>query len=101
MFESQFWRRYRQTFSTGFSSGAREGRKIGVMLSGTSSLPVVCHPARSSSSTAWGALGDVARDFVEVELHHVGVGVGLREGRSDRSVIIARGMTSPAAAPTP
>jgi len=28
-----------------------------------------------------GALGDVARDFVEVRLHHVGVGVGQREGR--------------------
>ena len=30
-----------------------------------------------------GALGDVARDFVEVELHHVGVGVGQRQGRPD------------------
>src|ERR1700735_2650952 len=50
--ESQFWRRYCQIFSTGFSSGAREGRKIGVMFSGTSSLPVVCHPARSSTRTA-------------------------------------------------
>jgi hypothetical protein len=29
-------------FSTGFSSGARDGRKIGVMLPGTSSLAVVC-----------------------------------------------------------
>jgi hypothetical protein len=29
------------------------------------------------------ALGDVARDFVEVELHHVGVGIGKRPGRSD------------------
>ena len=28
-----------------------------------------------------GALGDVARDFVEVELHHVSVGVGQHEGR--------------------
>src|ERR1700677_5353502 len=34
VFESQFWRRYCQTFSTGFSLGARDGRKIGVMLSG-------------------------------------------------------------------
>src|SRR3984957_16664271 len=55
VFESQFWRRYCQTFSTGFSSGAREGREIGVMLLGTSSLPVVCHPARSRSRTAWAA----------------------------------------------
>ena len=30
-----------------------------------------------------GALGDVARDFVEMELHHGGVGVGQREGRPD------------------
>jgi hypothetical protein len=83
VFESQFWRRYCQTFSTGLSSGARDGRKIGVILAGTSSLPVVCHPARSSSSTVWGARGDGARDFVEVKLHHVGVGMGKRQGRSD------------------
>ena len=50
------------------------------MLSGT--LLVVCHPARSRSRTAW-APGDVARDFVEVELHHVGVGVGQRERGAD------------------
>ena len=30
-----------------------------------------------------GALGDVARDFIEVELHHVGVGVGQRERGAD------------------
>jgi len=30
-----------------------------------------------------GAIGDVARDFIEVELHHVGVGMRQREGRSD------------------
>ena len=29
------------------------------------------------------APGDVARDFIEVELHHVGVGIGKRQGRSD------------------
>ena len=32
-----------------------------------------------------GALSDIARDFVEVKLHHVGVGVGQREGRPDAS----------------
>jgi hypothetical protein len=38
-----------------------------------------------------GALGDAARDFLEVKLHHVGVGVGQREGgpnaasRADRA----------------
>jgi hypothetical protein len=36
-------------------------------------------PARSRSSTGVGAFGDIARDFVEVKLHHVGVGVGQRE----------------------
>jgi hypothetical protein len=30
-----------------------------------------------------GARSDVARDFVEVKLHHVGVGVGQHEGRPD------------------
>jgi hypothetical protein len=30
-----------------------------------------------------GARGDVARDFVEVELHHVSFGVGQREGGAD------------------
>jgi hypothetical protein len=29
------------------------------------------------------ARGDVARDFIEVKLHHVGVGIGKRQGRSD------------------
>lgn len=44
---------YCQTFSTGFSSGARDGRKISVMFLGMSSFAVVCQPARSSSRTAW------------------------------------------------
>src|SRR5580692_4424609 len=83
VFESQFWRRYCQTFSTGFSSGAREGRKIGVMLLGTSSFLVVCHPAPVEDENGVGARGDVARDFVELKLHHVGVGVGQREGGPD------------------
>ena len=30
-----------------------------------------------------GAGSDIARDFIEVKLHHVGVGVGKRQGRSD------------------
>ena len=30
-----------------------------------------------------GAVGDVERDFVEVELHHVGVGIGQRQRRPD------------------
>ncbi len=54
--ESQVWRRDCQTFSTGFSSGAREGSKIIVMFFGTARAGVVCHPARSSSRTAWAPL---------------------------------------------
>ena len=64
VFERQFWRRYCQTFSTGLSSGAREGRKIGVRLSGTSSLLVVCHAALSRMRTGdhphAGALAEVS-----------------------------------------
>ena len=30
-----------------------------------------------------GAVGDIARDFVEMKLHHVGVGIGKRQSRSD------------------
>src|SRR5271165_3162666 len=97
-------------FSTGFSLGARDGRKIGVMLSGTLSLPVVCHPALSSSRSP---RSDVARDLVEVELHHVGVGIRQRKrradaaGRADRaeqiSVVIALvgGLPWPRSAPGP
>ena len=39
-------------FSTGLSSGGFQGRKIGVMLAGMSSMLVVCQPARSINSTA-------------------------------------------------
>jgi hypothetical protein len=72
-----------QTFSTGFSSGAREGGKIGVMLSGTSSLLVRVPSGPVDEQNGMGALGDVARDFLEVGLHHVGVGVRQCEGRPD------------------
>jgi len=60
-----------------------------------------------------GALGDVARDFVEVELHHVSVGIRQREGgadaagRADRAeqigVVIALvgGLPWPRSAPGP
>ena len=69
-------------FSTGFSSGAREGRKTRVMFFGTTRLPVVCQPARSSSRTAWAPLATTTGDLVEVELHGLGVGVGQRQRRA-------------------
>ena len=53
-----------------------------MMFSGMSSLPGVCHPARSSSRTAW-APQRRWRDFVEMELHHVGVGIGQGKRRPD------------------
>ena len=60
-----------------------------------------------------GALGDIARDFFEVELHHVGVGVRKRQGRPDAAgradraeqigVVIALvgGLPGPRSAPGP
>ena len=52
LLESQLSRMNCHMFSTGFSSGALGGKNINVMLDGISSLPVVCHPARSMMSTA-------------------------------------------------
>ncbi len=81
-----------------------------MILLGTLSLPVVCHPALSSSMSP---RSDVARDLVEVELHHVGVGIRQRKrradaaGRADRaeqiSVVIALvgGLPWPRSAPGP
>ena len=60
-----------------------------------------------------GARGDVARDFVEMELHHVGVGIGQGKGRPDAAggadraeqigVVIALvgGLAGPRSAPGP
>ena len=59
------------------------------------------------------ARGDVARDFVEVELHHLGVGMRKREGRPDASggadraeqigvvVALVGGLPGPRSAPGP
>src|SRR5215204_2476829 len=79
-FESQFWRRYCQMFSTGLSSGAREGRKTRVMFFGTTRRPVVCQPARSRRSTAWAPRR--TRLETSVELHRLAVGVGHGERRA-------------------
>lgn len=43
--ESQLSRKNCQIFSTGLSSGHFAGSAMMLMLPGTSSLPVVCHPA--------------------------------------------------------
>jgi hypothetical protein len=46
-----------------------------VMLSGTSSLLVVCHPALSSSRTAWAPSATLREISSRWSLHHVGVDI--------------------------
>jgi hypothetical protein len=75
--ESQFWRRCWQTFSTGFSSGDRRDIVGHVELA----RRVPSGPVEDENGM--GARSDVARDFIEVKLYHVGVGVGQHEGRPD------------------
>src|SRR5215203_6537244 len=99
--------------STGFSSGARDGRKISVMFLGTLRLPVVCQPARSRSSTAWLLLATVRDISVEVKLHGVSVGEGQRQARADAAhradgakqisalVTLIGGLRRPCSAPRP
>ena len=82
MFESRFWRRDCQTLSTGLSSGARDGRKIGV-IGGQVELAGGMLSGAVEQQPRMSARGEVARDFIEVKLHHVGVGIGKRQGRSD------------------
>src|SRR5215204_398066 len=93
-FESQFWRRYCQMFSTGLSSGAREGRKTRVMFFGTTRRELVCQPARSSRSTAWAP----RRTRLETSPRWscMALGVGIREVReaellqdlADRALVV-------------
>jgi hypothetical protein len=83
VFESQFWRRYCQTFSTGLSSGARDGRKIGGDVFRYVELARGVPSGSVEKQHGVGARSDVARDFVEVKLHHVGVGMRKRERGAD------------------
>src|ERR1700690_2147738 len=60
-----------------------------------------------------GALSDIARDFVEVKLHHVGVCIGQRQSRSDTAsrtdraeqigvvVALVGGLSGPRSTPGP
>ena len=82
--DSQLSRMNCQMFSTGFSSGALGGKGSSVMLAGTSSLPVVCHPARSRMSTAWAP--DATWDEISSRCHCM-------------ALVLQRGRTRPA--PTP
>jgi hypothetical protein len=51
-FNSKLSRMNCHMFSTGLSLGHLAGIVMMLMLPGTSSLPVVCYPARSISTTA-------------------------------------------------
>jgi hypothetical protein len=107
-------RRNCQTCSTGFNSGERDGRRIGVMFFGPFQIaPVVCHPARSSSSTAWAPLATMVAISSMWSLHGLGVGEGQRQRgadaarRADRAeqigvlVALVGGLARPRAAPRP
>jgi hypothetical protein len=81
--ESQWARRYCQMFSTGFNSGAREGNSIKVMLAGISEIAGGVPPGAIEYERGVRSFGDVSRDFLEVELHGLGVGEGQREPGPD------------------
>ena len=83
------------------------------MFAGTTSLAVVCQPARSSSRMAWAPPGDRPGDLVEMRLHGVCVGEGHGERgadaacRADRSeevgalIALVGGLARPGSAPRP
>jgi hypothetical protein len=53
-------------FSTGFSSGARESKEIGVMLRGDVELGGGVLSGAVEQQNGVGAVGDMARDFLEM-----------------------------------
>ena len=113
LLESQLARRYCQMFSTGFSSGAREGRKIGGDVFWHIEFAGGVPSGAVEQQHGMCAFGDVARDFVEVELHRFGVGIGQRErganapSRADRAkqvgvvVTLIGGLSGPGSASGP
>ena len=72
-FESQLSRMNCQTFSTGFSSGERDGRGRSVMFPGTTSAPARCQPARSRMRTAWASGATAPLISSEMLLHRLRV----------------------------
>ena len=61
-FDSQLSRMNCRMFFMGFNSGTLGGNGSSVILAGTSSLVVVCHPARSRMRTPW-AFGATCDDI--------------------------------------
>jgi hypothetical protein len=68
-------------FSTGFSSGDRDGRKRMVRFFATFSFSVTCQPALSMRMTACPG-GNGLADLVEMHLYGFGVGPGQHERRA-------------------
>ena len=56
-------------FSTGFSTGDREGSRMMVRFLGTLSLSVLWPPGAVHQDNAMGLCSDVAADLVEMHLH--------------------------------
>jgi hypothetical protein len=63
-------------FSTGFSSGAREGRKTSVMFFRGDEVASGVPAGAVEQQNGVSALGDDEGDLVQVELHGLGIGVG-------------------------
>ena len=83
MFESQLARRYCQTFSTGFSSGERDGKKISVMFFRDAQAWGYVPAGAVEQHDSMGAARHLGGDFVQMRLHRLGVGVGQRQSRAD------------------
>jgi hypothetical protein len=83
VFESQFWRRYLPDVLDRVElwRARRQEDRRDVFGHVELARGVPSSPVEKQHGVS--ALGDVARDFVEVKLHHVGVGVGQREGGAD------------------
>ena len=67
-------------FSTGFSSGDREGSRMMVRFLGTLSLSVLCHPARSIRTTPWAFVATLQLISSRCICMGAGVGDGEHEG---------------------
>ncbi len=70
-------------FSTGFSSGARDGSQIGGDIVGHVELARRVPACAIEDQHGMGARSDVARDLIEMKLHRLGVGMRKRQRRAD------------------
>ena len=70
-------------FSTGFSSGERDGSRISVMFFGNRELVGRVPAGAIEEQNGVGALGDGSGDLIKVQLHGLGVGIGHGERCAD------------------